>query len=190
VRRILIVLGILCVASTIPLKTMSHAGAAVHTSLPWCTESELNVSADWQGVNTTRIGGVRFAVRGRKTCRLRGHPDVAVIAGGHRLKVRERQVRADALFGDSQDGSGRTVVVGPGHPAGAGFDWSNWCGRQFRSPMRLSIGLPNQQRQSLTYVRYGVASRSATTPYCLSSSAPSVIAVGFIRAVTSADPLP
>jgi len=154
---------------------------------PWCNTSELIISADWQGVNTTRIGGVLFVARADAVCRLEGRPRIEVYGGGHRLHVLQR---AGSVIGDATSRPERIVTVRPGREAGAAFDWENWCRPLPSPPMLLRVKLPHHGGQAPVYVRYGRIRHSSTTPACLAPSRPSTITVGTVRAVTLLHPLP
>lgn len=152
-----------------------------------CTASELRPSADWQGVNTTRTGGVGFSARKERSCTLRGRPRIALYSRGRRLDVGEDRYPA---LGDALDTVERTVVVAPGHTAGAAFDWVNWCGKRVQAPMILVVTLPQGAGRLSMYVRYGYLRHSVTSPDCLATSQPSTIYVGYLRPVTATTQLP
>ncbi len=173
----------------------SRTGAAIlydlrtkrTTAMAQCVASDLRISADWQGVNTTKIGGVLFSTRGTSTCVIAGHPRLELYGDGRRLKVRQKP---GAPLNNAQDKIERTVAVGPGRPVGVAFDWVNWCGRRFHSPIVVKVTIPGDHIHLSTYVRYGSVKRSNSTPACLAPSHPSTIDVGFIRSITPTTPLP
>jgi Protein of unknown function (DUF4232) len=178
----------LCLVAASRLTSTLFASDSQNTSQAhWCGASELRITADWQGVNTTKIGGVTFSARAGSACALRGRPRITLYGDGRRMNVRER---SGGVLTNPQDQIERTITVRPGESAGVAFDWVNWCGRQSHSPIVLAVGVPGGVGRLSTFVRYGHVPRSQAAPACLAPSQPSVILVAFIRLVTHATPLP
>jgi photosystem II stability/assembly factor-like uncharacterized protein len=176
-----------CAAWNGACPTYLSLGRQYSSHVSWCVASDVRVAADWQGVNTTEIGGVSFSSRGTSICTLQGRPRLVLYSDGHRLNVRQK---LGASLNNPQERSGRRIVVRPGHQAGVAFDWANWCRTRFNSPILLKVTFPRNGGQPSTKVRYGSARHSSSTPSCLAQSRPSTIDVGFVRSVTPATPLP
>lgn len=160
---------------------------------PWCTVSDLRISADWTVEAGTRAGGVLFAARPGVVCRLEGRPGIdlyltsRLYPGGQRLDVKQHPMPAPS---GATNPVGAAVEVRSGHPAGARLAWANWCGRPVLFPVMLRVAVPPGGGRTFIYVRSGSDPRSANVPWCTNRRYPSEFFVGNVRSVTPTNPLP
>lgn len=176
----------LCVLVT-PLLSPSRVLARSVQRMRVCHASQLRASADWQGNQTSKVGGVTFSLRNGAACSLQRRPVLLLQVKTRVLDVHEIELAPDAGASATEE---RTIILRPGHRAGVEFTWASWCGMQIHAPISLSVILPHGGGTASSFVRYGRILRSSSPPACFAAGNRSTLRVGVIRTVTQTTPLP